>query len=52
MAWDTIGNVNTDAESIKTALQTWESNTAPSSIDEWEIVPTGARCTIVIQYTS
>lgn len=53
MAWDTLGNVPLDAPSIRSALEDWEADIAPSSIDDWEVTRTGpARCVITIQYST
>lgn len=52
MAWDAIGNVTIDADSVQTDLSDWESTNTPTSIDEWELTKQGTnRCLITIQYT-
>lgn len=53
MAWDTIGNVTKDAESVKAALESWETDVSPSSIDDFEVIDAGQnRVTITILYTA
>lgn len=53
MAWDTIGNVKKDAGNIKSALESWETSVAPTSVDDFEITETGSgRVVITINYTA